>query len=702
MFNRSWCKEYVCNMRNGVETTGFKVYMGGPGGTGKSHVIKLIRRDVIYFLQQTMQVKPDEPLVLLTAPTGLAAFNIGGITLHSAFMLNCSNSNDEFNDWEKRSTMQLKLNKIALIIIDEISMVGASTFGHVCEMLKKIKQKTIDWGGVAILAVGDFYQLPPVGQSPVYARPRHISSPGDLAPPLWDDFLTHELIEVMRQKDVEFACALNRICKGAPERGSPDDLMLQSCELKIPHTNESYPSCAMHVYAENQYCSHWNNIRLDALEGTLYSYVADDMPKDRHTNLAHMTFSDKPRLTGNLVKTLNVKVGARVMVSTNIDVGDGLTNGAMGTVSGVILKQNRLDVILVQFDSDRIGIEAKACSKYKHIDSKSVPIHKIEAIFKPKKGCKVRVSRTQFPLYLCWAVTIHKCQGMTLPEIVVDMTREKGRFKDGQAYVAFSRVTSLENLHIINSTCTQTHASQSVAEEMARDDKKVLNASLEPMVYGVDKTSNVVVVHLNVCNLLSKHLDIQSDKIWSHADVICLNETHLSSQNVIQLELLGLTDDYRMYRKDRDDHGGGVMVVVHKSLCPRQIITTRNLEIVIVQISIGTKKLYIASVYRSPKCVVSSWVCEMEHVLDMYRDKEMCILGDVNEDITCNGVSKPIYNMFISKCLKQHVLLPTRDSGTLIDHVYTLNIPEDNVQTDVTDCYYSDHDIVSCSISFNN
>ena len=91
-----------------------------------------------------MRVQPDEPLVLLTAPTGLAAFNIGGVTLHSAFMLK-TNSGDT-NSWKKQPTMKMKLANLALCVIDEISMVGGSTSAKISETLKRIKQNTDDWG----------------------------------------------------------------------------------------------------------------------------------------------------------------------------------------------------------------------------------------------------------------------------------------------------------------------------------------------------------------------------------------------------------------------------------------------------------------------------------------------------------------------------------------------------------------------------
>ena len=186
---------------------------------------------------------------------------------------------------------------------------------------------------------------------------------------------------------------------------------------------------------------------------------------DQNTNLTNITFSDKPRETGNLLTTLHIKVGAWVMLSSNIDVGDGLTNGAMGTVMGIVFKQNNiLHAILVKFDNDKIGCDAKCNSKYKHIDTDSVPIVKIEVSFSVHKN-HVRVSRTQFPLFLCWPVTIHKCQGMTLPEIFVDMSHRKGEFRDGQSYVAFSRVTSLDKLHILNYTHEQIQVTKNILKK---------------------------------------------------------------------------------------------------------------------------------------------------------------------------------------------------------------------------------------------
>ena len=225
--------------------------------------------------------------------------------------------------------MQVKLKNLALCVIDEISMVGTSTFGKICSALKKIKQSTNDWGGVSILAVGDFFQLPPVGQCQVFKRSSNVHTPGDLAPLLWDSFLRHDLTEVMRQKDIQFSTALNNIRMNVPKEGSNEDKMLQSCELHLLPSDNSYPRDAMHVYAQNVYCNEWNKPRFDQLDSKLYSSVAQDFSKDRSTNLENITFPSNPRDTGNLLSVLNVKVGAHVMLTTNIDVCDGLTSGVM-------------------------------------------------------------------------------------------------------------------------------------------------------------------------------------------------------------------------------------------------------------------------------------------------------------------------------------------------------------------------------------
>ena len=169
-----------------------------------------------------------------------------------------------------------------------------------------------------------------------------------------------------------------------PKEGSNEDKMLQSHVLHLLPTDNGYPRDAMHVYAQNVYCNEWNKTCLDQLDSKSYTSAAQDFSKDRSTNLANITFPSNPHDTGNLLSVLNVKAGACVMLTTNIDVCDGLTNGVMGTVSGVIEKRGKVHVKLVKFDSDGVGTSAKDKSVHKSLFPGAVPIGRIDATFSVK------------------------------------------------------------------------------------------------------------------------------------------------------------------------------------------------------------------------------------------------------------------------------------------------------------------------------
>ena len=164
-----------------------------------------------------------------------------------------------------------------------------------------------------------------------------------------------------------------------------------------------------------------------------------------HTDLS--TLSDKRSDTGGLHTVLKLAVGARVMLTTNIDVSDGLANGARGEVVHIVTNgNNKVTHILVKFDSSKVGSKAKQSSPFRNMFPDAVPLVRHETIFLARGRRGSEITRSQFALTLAWATTIHKVQGLTLDEIVVDM--KGGRFSPGQAYVAFSRVKKLDGLHI--------------------------------------------------------------------------------------------------------------------------------------------------------------------------------------------------------------------------------------------------------------
>ena len=191
----------------------YRVFLSGPGGVGKSHVIRLIHSDTLKLLRLSGTLEPDDVTVLLTAPTGVAAFNINGMTLHSAFLLG-RNKYSRFQplNHDRLNTLRSKLCRVALVIIDEVSMVGANMLLEIHKRLQQIKgvSSDITFGGVSILAVGDLYQLPPICQSQLlfskvsdsYAQLYRSGS-------MWvDEFEMIELTEIMCQRGDSAFCEL--------------------------------------------------------------------------------------------------------------------------------------------------------------------------------------------------------------------------------------------------------------------------------------------------------------------------------------------------------------------------------------------------------------------------------------------------------------------------------------------------------------
>ena len=509
MFHREWCKSAITALRSGRPVKPYRVFLSGPGGVGKSHVISLIRNDTVKLLRLSGQLEPDDVIVLLTAPTGGAAFNILGMTLHSALLFSTAKFSNQPLTHDKLNTLRSKLSNLHLLIIDEVSMVGSNMLLEIHKRLQQLKGSNDDttFGNVSILAVGDLFQLQPVAQPYVfdlvgdaYARLHKSGS-------LWtDEFSLLELDQIMRQKDdQQFAQLLGRVRKAECTDSDLDVLRSRACEESDP----AYPHEAVHVYPLNKDVDEDNIRKLNRLAPEDQHVVihAKDCTKDKHTRQLDMTMPKSKASTGGLVSELHLAVGAKVMLTVNVDVSDGLVNGARGTVEAIIRTGNQVSLVLVKFDHQRVGIAAISRSQYQSEHPSSVPISRHEALFNIGRNKTVQVSRRQFPLVLSWASTIHKVQGLTLDQIVVDM---KGRvFNAGQAYVAFSRVKSLQSLFIKNFNPASIKVSASVISEMERlTSDRLLPPEKTPQVVTLPRADWIKIGHLNVRSYFSKLEDI--------------------------------------------------------------------------------------------------------------------------------------------------------------------------------------------------
>ena len=209
-------------------------------------------------------------------------------------------------------------------------------------------------------------------------------------------------------------------------------------------------------------------------------------------------------------------------------------------------------------------------------------------------------------------------------------------------------------------------------------------------------TSYLNLMHLNIRTIDRKLNDIQNDNLFISADIISFNETHLCPINNLTGSMLGLKEDYTIFRHDHNNSGDGVSLLVKSTLNPVCITMNDSYEAVGVQIS-NPVEMVIISIYRPPSVHMCKFTNEMASIADQFKNSQTCIVGDFNEDVLLSS-NRICCLMFASHRFKQIVTKATCDSGTLIDHVYVSCRPR--IVTDVMDCYYSDHDFVLCSINF--
>ena len=709
-YHRKWCKDAVVAIKQNKPVVPYRLFLSGPGGVGKTHVIRLIHNDTRKFLALSNTIKPSDVTALLTAPTGVASFNIGGMTIHSALLLRVEKygKGGEPLTFEKLNTLRSKLENLSLLVIDEVSMVGSDMLLNIHKRLCEIKGISGDsalFGNVCVLAVGDLYQLPPVRQSHIFDDVH--DSLARINGSLWKDhFMLHELTEVVRQKDVSFSQLLCRVRLG--ECTEEDLAILQSRE--ISSDDPDYPDDALHVFAFNYDVDKRNDDKLRRLEPNddlrIVIRATDD--KTDSTGLIDFTSSktsQKRSETAGLHTVLVLAIGARVMLTYNVDTADGLVNGVLGTVSGIIKNTAcRVTTVLVKFDNDSVGRIAYMSSQWKQEYPDAVPILRHEGKFEKQGKKGSQIARRQFPLTLAWAVTIHKCQGLTMDEIVVSMKGAK-RFGKGQAYVAFSRVKTINGLHITDFDAAGIKTNNKEECEMNEMANNRLCPVPLPKFMNLDDSDWITVGHLNVHYFLEKMNDLNSDvekEILSKTNVMCFTETYLTGQSNID-DFLN-KHNYIAFREDIPDqlnHRGkhGIMICASAALNPKELelIKVNGLESKVVAMQTTMSRFCVAVVYRPPATPMDSFRTKLDDLLSvMPLNVPTVVLGDFNDNILSTRES-PLTRLMKRYGFEQCISGPTTDSGSLIDHIY-YNRRDDSTPEqliiDIHDAYYSDHDSV--------
>ena len=462
-----WCRQVLQSRKTGDLPAPFYTFVTGGAGTGKSQLIKAVLNMARKELRLLCD-SDDEVTVLIAAPTAIAAINVEGGTIHNTFFIPVNNfgrSDSNILSQDKKASLRNILKILKIDILDEISMVGHSTLLKIHQRLQDIMGTVRDdvyFGGVSVLAVGDFYQIDPVKTRAVYKVPDVYYEA--LNPfHMWKDlFRIAELHQIMRQKeDVYFAELLNRVRTG--EITSDDIEVLKSRIISPDDIN--YPRDALHVFSRNVQVDNHNKEMMASLNTPIRHLHAVDGRKDLQTGKANVKIPDNPSETGGLRETLSVCEGCRVMITKNICVADSLVNGVQGTVVGFIESDRDIHqpvAILVKFDNSDVGKQQRK----KFVNSSlqdATPITPVEARFSVGRYNSIDVTRTQFPLTVAFACTIHKVQGLSLDKLVVSMANA---YQPGLAYVALSRARTLDGLHLLDFDIKRVKPTPAVDKEM--------------------------------------------------------------------------------------------------------------------------------------------------------------------------------------------------------------------------------------------
>ncbi|XP_065077679.1 uncharacterized protein LOC135700938 [Ochlerotatus camptorhynchus] len=523
-----------------------QIFFTGPAGCGKTFTLRILMETFNRFGQAQ---NSQNNAYVACASTGKAAVAINGTTVHSAFRITMARRNNASLSFESLQLYRNAFANIKAIIVDEVSMVGADVLNTIHARLQSITGNYDDpFGGMNIIFCGDLRQLPPVNARPVY-KPCANSMHGAV---LWQSLDFFPLVRVMRQTDIEFSTVLTKIGNG--EQLTVEETGLIESRFRTTEWCKQNVPSAVRLFHRNVDVERYNCEALTDLDGldctaedAFVGYSNVEQLASSRIKLYKMSVVE----TGCLPYMVRLVVGMPYMVTTNVDVEDGIVNGAIGELQYVEHNeddpQQSIIKLWLKFDSVAIGAALRIKSRPTVYSKPGIlrpdwtPISRRSANIKLSGSIKCK--RIQFPVVSASALTVHKSQGGTFNEIVYGYDKSQ----DQQlVYVGLSRVKSLEGLYLTNSAnvCKFHHAKGSKAPKMVElrsETQRLVNHRLQTLgdeiMGAIEACGNAcTLMSVNVQSLQAHSLDIATDRILTSVELLALSETWQDNESLIEID----------------------------------------------------------------------------------------------------------------------------------------------------------------------
>ena len=707
-----------------------RAFLSGGAGCGKSVVVCTLYQYLHRCLYSVPGENPEDCRILLAAPTGCAAYNIGGATIHSSLKINphqnCDNQDVLKN--QALATMRQKYKHLKLVVFDEVSMISNRLLVLINKRLQQIKDNTQFMGNLHVLFVGDLFQLKPVmggwifsdyhklyDEKNAFKSQKSKKQPTDyksLVETLWksNNFRLFELVQIMRQKDdLAYAEIMNRLREG--NHTEQDLKTLKSRQMEqTDRKHKDYPLHLPHLYYLNMNVDAHNtivyknenasNIRpsIEAHDTVLGDYTS----KTKAATLERLSHVTDPSKTANLVKTLDIAIGMQYDVSVNVFTEDGIFNGASCVLKHVQYRpESSIPKILwVQFLKERTGKMTR--DKYSHyyttgIQRQWTPLFYVERTFNYLQDSKT-IQRCQFPNRPSAGKTIHKSQGSSLPEVVLDMSHSR---KSAHVhYVALSRVENMSGLHIRNLCEHDICVDQNVVKEMKRlREHCQLDLCYIPFYRFPD---NMFKISFLNARSLHKHAeDIRADHSFDTCDIMSFSETRLYDGERCDMH------GYNMYlnseptgsNKQRPYHGLAVYVKDTIQVSDVTCVRFSHAEYMVLKIVYCGTVLQMVCLYRSSKCSIQQFMEQIRGLSKYIEGQDQTfVIGDFNCDLNTNvGVRNAVESLSagLNHLKTENTFQNSTGALTCIDHAFTTVV---NHVATVIECMYSDHKIIGVAL----